>query len=130
MQMRVQMQVQKTQQVHQEMQLRQLPHGLPAKPKPSTSGFTALKSGSQCLARSYKARLTLSERGRSSELRLRMKLTRLLKAQSLLISPSLLCLCSANGQQTLPTACFIGSLALCSKLTTETTTRRRGFLLK
>lgn len=109
MQMRVQMQVQKAQQVHQEMQLRQLPHGLPTKPKPSTSGgFTALESGSQCLARSYKARLTLSERGRSSELRLRMKLTRLLKAQSLLISPSLLCLCSANGQQTLPTACTVG----------------------
>jgi hypothetical protein len=47
-------------------------------------------------------------------------LTHFLKAQDLLISPGLLCLCSANGRQTPPTACFIGSLALCSKLTPET----------
>lgn len=50
-----------------------------------------------------------------------MKLTHLLKAQEdLLTSPSLLCLHSANRQQTLLAACFTGSLALHSKLPTET----------
>lgn len=49
-----------------------------------------------------------------------MRLTQLLKAQDLLISPSLPCFCSANGPQTLLAACFTVSLAVCSKLTTET----------
>lgn len=120
MQMRVLMW--KTQQVHEKLQLRLLSHGLPAESKPPSTGgrFTALERGSQCLHHSYKDRLTLPKRGRRRQLRLGTKLTHFLKAQDLLITPSLLCLCSANGQQTLPTACLRGSLALCSKLTPGT----------